>query len=229
MRTTNRNNIMFAGLTLLAAFCSGVAFAIEGERHITMQQDVGNAKVIRLNLPVGDVAVTGIAGNTITTEVTASCKDVPTEKRLKCYELLTKLEWTQKIGSTSTSTSTFALAPTGISHYDHAKVEIKIGVPQDKNLNIDLSVGSLNITGTSGCLTADVNAGEIHITQEEAQLAAAKLSANVGDVELTSAGGEKTVGKRSLLVGANLSWTQGKGDCEIEAGVLAGKVNLVLK
>lgn len=220
-----RFKIFMTSLAIASAFSSAIASAIEGTRHITMQQDVTHARLIRLNLPAGDVLVTGISGNVITTEVSASCKDGPNEKRLACYELLAKLEWKQKIGNTST----FTLLPTGINNYDHSTLKIKIGVPMDKKLETNLSVGLLTIIDTSGCLTADVNAGEIHIAVSESQLASAKIGANVGDVEMTTAEGERIAGKRSLLVGASLNWKHGTGDCHTEAGVVAGNVSLVLK
>ncbi len=86
----------------------------------------------------------------------------------------------------------------------------------------------LNFNGTSTCLTANVNAGEINIKLKETQLASAELNAKVGDVKLITANGETIEGSRSLLVGASLEWNKGTGTCHTKASVLAGEAQLVL-
>lgn len=101
-------------------------------------------------------------------------------------------------------------------------------MPEDKKLEVSLSAGELNISGTSACLIADLNAGEINITLKENQLASASLSSKVGDVRLTTTNGETIEGERSLLIGAKLDWTKGAGSCHTKASVLTGEANLTL-
>lgn len=220
--TINLTKIIYTGLGLLGAFCSTVVFATEGERHISLQQDVASAELIRLSVPAGDVDIVGITGNNLVAEVTAVCKD---EERQACLNLLNDLGWNKKIGSIAE----FSLIPTGLTSFNNVTIKVKIGVPLDKKLEVNVSAGELSITDTSACVKADLNAGEINISLTESQLASASLSANVGDVKLTTINGRTIAGERALLVGANLRWQEGTGSCHTRASVLAGEVNLVLK
>lgn len=219
---TRCTNILCAGLALLGAFCSALAFATEGERHISLQQGLAKAELIRLSVPAGDVEIVGITGNELIAEVTAVCED---EEREACLSLLKELGWAQKIGNTAD----FLLMPDGASHFNNVKIKVKIGVPQDKPLQVNLSAGELSIADTSACLTAELSAGQIDINLKESQLASAALSAKVGDVKLTTAKDGQVSGARSLLVGAHLEWQQGTGICHTKAKVLAGEVKLALK
>lgn len=219
--TRNRIKLFYTGFALLTAFCSLGVVAEEGERHISLQQDVANAELIRLSVPAGEVDIVGISGTNLVAEVTAVCED---EERKACLNLLKELGWAQKIGSTAD----FLLMPDGTSHFNNVKVKVKIGVPQDKPLQVNLSAGELSITDTSACLTAEVSAGQINIDLKESQLATAELSAKVGDVKLNTAKDGDVSGARSLLVGAHLEW-QGTGSCHTKAKVLAGEAKLALK
>lgn len=221
MFSISRNTIICSTLTLATAFSSALAFATEGERTITLQDDVSKAELIRLNVPAGDVEITGTTGNSLTAVVTAVCQQ---ENQKNCYQVLKELSWSKKTGSITE----FGLTPAGITRYDHVTIKVKLGVPKDKKLEVNLSAGELRIEGTSGCLTANVNAGEIKINLKESQLASAELHAKVGDVKLITPKDETIEGDRSLLVGASLEWKKGTGTCRIKASVLAGEAQLVL-
>jgi hypothetical protein len=224
MFSISRNKIVYSALTLAVAFNSAMAFATEGERTITLQEDVAGAELIRLNVPAGDVEITGTTGNNLTAVVTATCQK---EKQENCYQVLKDLAWSKKTGSVTE----LDLAPASITRYDHVTIKVKFGVPKDKKLEVNLSAGELRIAETSACLTADVNAGEINIKLKESQLASAELSAKVGDVKLVTAKGDRIEGERSLLVGASLDWKGAGtniGACHTKASVLAGEAQLVL-
>lgn len=196
------------------------AFATEGERHITLQEDVAKAELIKLNISAGEVQVTGITGKSLNAEVTASCQNA---KQDACYKLIKDLSWSKKIGSITE----LELAPLNINRYDNVTIKVKISVPQDKKLDLNLSAGELRVENTSACVTAAVNAGELNLKLKEAQLASAELSAKVGDVKLITPNGP-VEGERSLLVGASLQWNQGKGNCHVKVNVMAGEAQLTI-
>jgi hypothetical protein len=224
MFSMSRNKIVYSALTLAMAFNSASAFASEGERTITLQEDVSQVELIKLNVPAGDVEITGTTGNSVTAVVTATCQK---GSRENCYQVLKDLGWSKETGSIAE----FGLSPAGITRYDHVTINVKFGVPKDKKLEVNLSAGELRIAGTSACLTANVNAGELNIKLKESQLASAELNAKVGDAKLVTAKGETIEGQRSLLVGASLDWKSADtniGACHTKASVLAGEVQIVL-
>jgi hypothetical protein len=220
MRSNSRNKIMSSTL-LLAMALSSVAFAADGERTVTLQEDISQAELIKLNVPAGDVEITGTTGNSLTAVVTAVCRP---EKQKNCNQLLKDLDWSKKNGSIAE----FGLSPSGITRYDDVTVKVKFSVPKDKKLEVNLSAGELRIDGTSACLTAEVNAGELNIKLKDSQLGSAELTAKVGDVKLITAKGDAIEGERSLLVGAHLDWSKGGGSCHTKASVLAGEVQLMI-
>ena len=220
MFSISRNTIVSSTLSLLVVFSSTGALAGDGERSITLQDDVVGAELIRLNVPAGDLEITGTTGNSVTAVVTATCQK---ENQDNCYQVLKDLAWSKKTGSIAE----FGLSPSGITRYDHVTINVKFGVPKDKALEVNLSAGELRIAGASACLSANVNAGEVNIKLKESQLASAELSAKVGDAKLVTAKGEAIEGERSLLVGASLDW-KGTGTCHTKASVLAGEVQIVL-
>ncbi len=90
MFSISRNKIVYSALALAMALNSARAFATEGERNITLQEDVSTANLIKLNVPVGEVIVSGSTGNNLTAVATISCQK---EKRENCYQLLKELSW----------------------------------------------------------------------------------------------------------------------------------------
>jgi hypothetical protein len=166
------------------------------------------------------VEIAGITGNSVTAVVTATCQK---GSRENCYQVLKDLAWSKETGNIAE----FGLSPASINRYDHVTIKVKFGVPKDKKLEVNLSAGELRIAGTSACLTANVNAGELSIKFKESQLASAELSTKVGDAKLVTAKGETIEGERSLLVGASLDW-KGTGTCHTKASVLAGEAQMIL-
>jgi len=217
----NSLNKIIRHIFTFAAMCSStMAFAVDGERTVSLQQDVSKAELIRINVPAGDVEITGTTGSDVTAIVTVVCQQ---ENRDNCNQLIKELGWAKKTGNLTE----LGLAPAGITHYDHVTIKVKIAVPNDKKLEVNLSAGELRINDTSACLTANVNAGEVNINLKQTQLASAELTAKVGDATLTTA--KNTIaGERSLLVGANLKWDKGTGACHLKADVLAGEAHLTL-
>lgn len=213
-------NFMICSTLALANIFSATAFATEGERNVTLQEDVSSAELLRLAIPAGEVLVTGTTGNNLTAVVTATCK----KERKACAEFLAKLAWDKKTGNTTE----LQLKPADMSNYNDITIKVKIGVPKDKKLEVSLAAGELTLEDTSGCVSADVSAGQLNLKLKESQLASAELRANVGDAKLITAKGETIAGDRSLLVGATLDWAKGAGTCHAKAGVTAGEVKLVI-
>jgi hypothetical protein len=208
-------------LLLLAS--SLAASASDNQKKLTAQIDVASAQSISLDIPVGKLVVQGVKGNALEAEVTATCKDEKAEDKEACQALLNGLNWSKKVGKNTE----LALLPVKIVEYEDVTVEVKITLPENKPLNVKLAAGELHINGTSACLNAEVNAGDLSMNLKAAQVASALLKSKVGDVNLTTAAGEKISGERAMLVGAELAW-KGKGSCHLKANLLAGEARVIL-
>jgi len=218
------SKLIFRSVALLLIASSAPTFAQENQKKQTFQGDVASADVINLDIPAGKVVIVGVKSNKLEAEVIATCKDKKAEDKEACQALLNELSWSKKLGKTTE----LLLMPPKITRYEDVTIEVKISVPESKTLNVKLAAGELHISGTSACLTAEVNAGDLSMTLKESQVASAQLNAKVGDVNLTTATGEKISGERSMLVGAELNWAKGKGTCRTKASLLAGEARLIL-
>ena len=214
--------LTLGSMALLLITATATTIASDQNKQ-TLQLDVSNAQSISLDIPAGKLVVQGVKGSKLQAEVKATCKDKKAEDPAACQALLNALNWSKKVDKNAE----IALMPTKITDYEDITVEVKITVPENKPLNVKLAAGELQINGTSACLTAEVNAGNLVINLKEAQLASALLKSKVGDVSLTTTTGEKISGDRAMLVGADLNW-KGKGSCHLKANLLAGEAQLIL-
>ena len=225
MRATNCKkiacNTFIFTFTLAMAFTPVFASAGDGERTITLQEDVTKTELIRLNVPAGDVEIVGATGNSLTAVATAACQK---EDQESCQQVLKEFGWSKKIGKFTQ----LDLSPSGVTRYENMSIKVKLGVPSDKKLEVNLSAGELRIDGTNACLIAEVNAGDINITLRESQVASIELTAKVGDARLVTSKGA-IEGDRSMLVGSSLVWGKGTGTCHTKANVLAGAAKVTLK
>lgn len=210
-------------VTLLAFAIFGSAFASANQTSQRFEADVSQAQDITIDIPAGQVLVVGATGNKLLAEVKATCKQDKPIDRTNCQAVLNDLGWSNKMGKGAQ----LSLVPAKITRYDDIQIDIKISVPNDKPLNIIQAAGDLSIDGTSACVNASLNAGQLSLKLKESQVAAAELHAKVGDVKLTDTKGQTRSGERSLLVGADLSH-KGSGSCPIKAEVMAGEVHLTL-
>lgn len=208
----------FTAVTLLAFAASGSAFANDNQTSQRFEADVSQAQYISIDIPAGQVLVVGATGNKLLAEVKASCK-----QGRDCQAVLSDLGWSNKMGKGAQ----LSLVPAKITRYDDIQIDIKISVPNDKPLNIIQAAGDLNIEGTSACVNASLNAGQLSLKLKESKVATAELHAKVGDAKLTDSRGQTGAGERSLLVGADLNH-KGSGSCPVKAEVMAGEVHLTL-
>jgi hypothetical protein len=208
-------------LLLITTFGAADSFADDSKRTITLQEDVAKAQVIKLNLPVGKVVISGTTGNTIKAEVTGICKEETPEN---CTPLFDQLAWAKKLEATAE----FSLNPSSVMTYDNVDIQININLPKDKKLEVYQGAGELSLVGTNACLIAELKAGELKIEANERELASANLASTVGDVSLINTKGQVSQGARAKLVGSELAW-KGFGKCQLKANVTAGKVTMKLK
>jgi len=211
------------GSSVLLLLTASVTTIASDQNKQNLQLDVSSAQSISLDIPAGKLVVQGVKGSKLQADVKATCKDKKAEDPAACQALLNALNLSKKAGKNIE----IALVPTKVTDYEDITIEVSVSVPESKALNVKLAAGELQINGTSACLNAEVNAGDLSMNLKEAQLASAQLKAKVGDVNLTTATGEKISGDRSMLVGAELNW-KGKGSCVLKANLLAGEARLIL-
>lgn len=134
-----------------------------------------------------------------------------------CAQKLNDLDW--QVESTRRG-KVVSLQPHGAFAARNADVFITVALPAGINTHIDMKAGELTASVNS-CLTVDMEAGDLRITVPESLLRSASLDVGVGDAAIRSRGKTRS-GRRSLLVGAESSWDQGSGSCDMKVDLQVG-------
>ena len=73
----------------------------------------------------------------------------------------------------------------------------------------------------------DMMAGDVQVEVAAASVKTAHVDANFGDVSLVTTG-DAHEGPRRLLVGAEMDWQEGSGDCALAVDLTFGDVTVTL-
>ncbi len=214
-------NILLVIILLIITLPISVAFGGSTGKHAEV--DVSAADAITLNIPVGQLRISGMTEPTIQAEAMITCNQ---HDGIKCNDdTLEDIAWSSSIEGGHAQLS---LTPAKADQYDDLSIVVNVSVPEGKTLTVNLDYGDLELQGTNACLDVTVKAGNVKLGLREKSLASVDLKATIGDVSLTTATG--TIhGKRSKIVGARLEWDEGVGVCQAHAKVSAGNIALTLK
>lgn len=198
-------------LVLPAAAAGGEIREIGGSFPIEEQN------AIRIDMPVAEVEVLGIAGRTVEVEFTATCK-----RDHHCKEVLEDLAF-ESHGSRNTLRVDFV----GYPKWGKGRVELEgvIRVPRDMEIEIELGVGELEIKDLAADLRVELGVGEVNAWIDKKHTRSVTLDAGVGEVELYGAG-TRIEGRRSMLVGSEVYWDEGQGAARVFLEVGVGEISV---
>lgn len=124
--------------------------------------------------------------------------------------------------------STIRFEPGGAYTTRHANVIYRVEVPRVDLLKVSFDAGDVRIDSPTACLRASGAAGDINITAPFASVASVTLDANLGDANLQTPSGMAN-DRRPLLVGSEIEWTEGPGNCALNAKLTAGSISVRLE
>lgn len=207
--------VLLVAAALLAAL---PAAADEVVRSLDRQVSAADASRVHLDFPVGEVRIEAGAGREVQVHVDLECDSI---RKTRCVAAAKGIE---------------ILASTG----DRVHVELKgwpksgtrgmeanvrVTVPRDLPLAVELGVGEMRISGLESDLSVDLGVGEITVVMPESAVAEVHVDTGVGEANLF-AGGNDIEG--SGFIGKELNWTKGRGKAEvsIDCGVGEAEVRL---
>ncbi|MDH3588150.1 MAG: hypothetical protein OEQ74_01975 [Gammaproteobacteria bacterium] len=184
------------------------------------QVDVPAAAAVRVRLPVGEVAIHGVAGNAISASVEMFCE----EGDRGCQRRAKKAGF---VSRTDTSAIHISLEPPSMFAWRDVHATININVPYDHPLHVKMGAGEIVIDHMQSCVELDMYAGDADIHVDKLAVAGVYLDVGTGDTSLV-VDGDSIEGKRALLVGSELEWNEGNGWCQVLGDLQFGDLRIYL-
>ncbi|MBA6338421.1 DUF4097 family beta strand repeat protein [Colwellia sp. BRX8-7] len=182
------------------------------EINLTIIEDI----VIDLNITAGDVVIESSPGDQLRAEMTVECPGINS----KCAKRMTGLKF---VSLTEGKHLTLKTNKDSLFQSYNANLSVKLFIPKSKQLNVNMDAGSLKVNNVDSCLNIDMSAGEINIHMSETMIASVDLDSAFGEVSLNVNGLHKNE-NRSWLVGGEINWDQGRGNCHMKVDLQSGEI-----
>lgn len=206
---------IIATLAVAAVATAGESRTIEGRASLAVGQEV------RIDFPVGELEVVGVAGDEFRITIEGRCK----RHSSRCADHLDDIEVDIH---ESRGVIWVEVAPhSKWRWWNSLEIEAQVQHPRDRPLSIDMGVGELEVEGTLSDLEIDLGVGEVTVDVPVAVVGTVTMDAGIGETELLVPAGWVR-DERSFLVGSESSWRDGSGSARInvEVGVGEGVVRL---
>jgi hypothetical protein len=102
-----------------------------------------------------------------------------------------------------------------------------ITVPADRDLEIDMGVGELDVAVVSHQLDVDLGVGDVDVRMPAAAVKSVSLGAGVGDTSLRLPTGR--VAEERSIVSSEIDWRNGSGESKLSVEVGVGDARVILE
>ena len=209
-------------LLIACAALAPATHAGDKAREISRTFALEAGQTLRLDLSVGEMRIEGADVDKVEAELRIECRWGNDED---CERLLEKVDLDSR-----TTSRRLIIEIESDSSWRKTKLEIEgeFRVPRGVTLEVDMGVGDLTIEGVETDLSADLGCGELSIRIPAAKVRSVAIDAGVGEAKLLGAG-TFVKGRRSMLVGSEVFWDQGKGEARVRADVGVGEATVYLE
>lgn len=206
-------SFLLAGSLLALPTLAGTVRTLEAEA------DLDHGGTLVLEIPVAEITVDGVAGNQVRLELEISCESS------SCREKAEKLELVHRGGVDRQIFEIDGYPSMGSS----PDLELRIRMPRDRHLELELGVGELSIEGLEGDLDLEVGVGDVELVLVEKALRSVEVEVGVGDADLDLPGSKEAESSGFLFLGNSLSWDDGPGTARVQLEVGVGDANVEVR
>ncbi len=207
-------------LAVAAGGCIGVppeSQLVDVGPQPTLEVAVDQTDVIELQLPSGEVAVTGEDIGSISARLNVRCA----RGDAACAG------WARDVRLVSTRQGNRVNVALDRKARRDASLRITLLVPRDNAMFVRMPHGDLDLQGVEDNLSVEMKAGEVSVGMPREVVETVYLAARFGDAAMYL--GERAMeGRRPLLVGASVDWREGVGEHSVDVRLRAGDVQLEL-
>ncbi len=186
----------------------------------TVTQAVEPATPIWLRIPAGDVTVSQSTDQTLSAELMVMCPSRNSRCAEKMHDLDLALE-------TDEDGVHLGLSKNRAFSFRNSSAVVRVAVPQDHPLHIDVTAGDVDLE-IANCSTVNMEAGDLYVRVPESAVRSVKIDTGVGDASLHRRG-RTLSGRRSFLIGAEVDWDGGPGQCDLDLDLQAGDARVELR
>ena len=230
----------FSGwLALLLLSGAGAACSADAERQREIAVEVDEQTIVDLRLPAAEIEIVAASGPQLSARMTVHCRRGSSD----CAAFAEALEFDLDVSASRVVVDT---RPGTHEYGDATEVRVEVSVPrvrrlsvasaagrvhvvgvEAESLHVDLTAGEVRIEKIDACPRVDLLAGEARVEVPGHLVAAVRLDAGVGEVTLIGPDGRR-LGRRTWMVGSELKWDEGPGQCVVDVDVQAGAATVEL-
>ncbi|MEM1088850.1 MAG: hypothetical protein AAGB27_14045 [Pseudomonadota bacterium] len=193
--------------------------AIGPERRLALP--VTDDSDVSVRIPIGEIEV--IAGNDdqlrIDLLVLCPSQDSACARRLADLEFVTRED--------DDGSLRIRLSRNAATSFRDAHLRASVQVPPVRKLSLDVSAGELSVGPVDACVEVDMGAGDVNVRARAVRYSNVDLDAGIGDASL-AVDGRRLRTRRSLLVGAEVAWHEGRGECDMLVDLQTGNISVAL-
>ncbi len=209
-------------IVLVSAFCCLATLPLVAEEVRVLKHDFPLLPLqgIYLDLPVAEIAIEGGAGERVSAELVVQCARFSRSCREKAEAINLRgrnhgddlMLWIEGL-------------PEPVRRRPNLSLRLK--VPRDRALDIDLGVGEVAVFGMEGDLQIDVGVGDVDVQIAEREVGSVRLDVGVGGADLAPRQ-QDVASSGFLFLGKELEWRHGIGEAQVLVDVGVGEVDVRL-
>ena len=208
-------------LVLLTVLSLGPAVAEDADnavRRIEQSFFAGDSSKVEVDLVVGSLEIEGVRGRNAEVELILTCDRADSEackRRANRIQLAPRLAGDKLI---------FRLKNTSRARLQGIQAEMKLRLPRDLAVEVDLAGGDVLVKGMRGHVEVDSATGDVDIVFPQKRVASVKLDVGVGEADLWLR--DSRVEGRGFP--RSVTW-RGSGQSNIEVDLAAGDITVRLE
>ena len=207
-------------LFLIAALVAGASTAARAEELGTLvgRWPAGNAEEIRVEFPVGELAIEASDDTEIRAELSVRCR----RGGKSCIERSKRLRLVTQVSGRTRQIRLDGLPKFG-SH--GLEVTLRIAVPKTLAVNAEMGVGDCRVEGLMRDVRVELGVGDVSVLAKESDVRSVHLTVGIGDASLHHGSQSQAV---SGLLGRKVRWSEGSGAAHVSVELGVGDIDVRL-
>lgn len=212
-------------LILVAALTASVALAAPAAadevRSFSRSFDAATLKQLYLEFPIGELQIEGTRSEKLMVEVTIECSS---RRSLDaCIDRAEDIELASRADD-----DRIDLWVEGYSKWRSRgmHLEMRVLVPAMMDVDVDMSIGELDIADVLGSVTVDMSIGEVKLEGSEEMVGRVSLDTGIGESSLSTHRGRNS---SAGVFTREIAWSEGNGDAAIRIELGIGEISVRLR
>lgn len=199
----------------------GVALFADVIEVLDSSIPVATGRSVRVRFPVGELEIVAADVNAVQTELEVRCERLSEALCAKYSERL-RLEGVERDGVVEVRLA-------GLPKWKLRKLQLDatVTVPSWAPLEVQVGIGDVDIYAGDRDLGVRMGIGDLTVHVPRERVHSVQAATRIGDASLR--GALQREGRRRMLIGARINWSEGEGAIDIALGLRIGDASVVLE